>query len=258
MAEEKEVQQIQEPKSVTIKYPIMQTNFDSAEEVIAILKNNPEQSWKDWVEFFEVFLGDRKEEFKGVFEFTEDQFFNEMIQDWEAPYNKWIPKWTREEFWNKINSVQAITASEIFVKYHENAEQMMRALSFIDPEEIVKTTQAELINEETLTKTQKRTFVKDQNALFNANAKLNDDMFDVQEVTYEDNYKLYRIPSAQLKLEEDAYVVGCNCTSTGRKYFLFVEAEYAKTAVDAIASTMRDDKGNRMTREQYLEIESES
>ena len=249
---------IQEPTSVTIKWPIMGVNFDSWEEAVAILKNNHEQTRKDWIEFFEIFLGDRKEEYKGVFEFTEDEFFNTFIQDWEVPYNKWIPKWTREELWANIDSVPAITASEVFIKYHTNAEQMMRALSFIDPEEIVKTTNAELINEETLTKTQKRTFVKDSNALFNQAEALKEDMFEVKDVTYSDTYKLYRIPAKEMHLDEDAYVVGCNCTSTGRNYYLFVEAEYAKTAVEAIASTMKDDAGNRMTRAQYLEIESES
>lgn len=83
-------------------------------------------------------------------------------------------------------------------------------------------------------------------------------MFEVAEVEYQDNYKLHRIPKDKLGIPEDAYSVECNCTSTGRKYFLFVEKEFATTAIDAVASTMRDAEGNRMKREQYLEIEAES
>jgi len=258
MSKDQEILKLPEPKNVYIQVPIKNTNFGTWEEAMAILKNDDEMTIQDWISYFEIFLGERKEEYKGVCEFTEDDFFNKMIQPWGEPFNRWIPNWTREEFKKKIENTIPMTAADIFIKYHDNAEQMMRALSFINPEEIIKSTNASLINEETLTKTQERTFVKDQDSLFNMESELNDDMFEVKDVTFDDTYKLYKIPGNELHLEEDAFVVACNCTSTGRKYFLFVEEEFATTAIDAIASTLRDSKGERMTREEYLKIESES
>lgn len=122
--------EIKEENSILIKYPIKGVCFDSAEEAIAIMKNDPTMTNVKWIHFFEIFLGDRKEEYQGVFEFTEDDFFNKMIEDWGSSYKDFIPKWTREEFWNKINNTPAFTKEEVEKKY--TGEQLEMALSFFE------------------------------------------------------------------------------------------------------------------------------
>ena len=232
------------PIGADVSYMIMNVKYETMEEAIGILKNNAEQTKQDWLDFFEPYLK------------TEEG--NPLIPYWEPQYRPFILFFTEEELMAKIDSIPAMSVSEIFIKYQNNAEQLMRALAYLDPEEIVKAVDGKLLNEETLTKTQQRTIVKKEYSKNDVSKPLPEDAFEVQDVTYEDTYKLYEIEGSKLGLDENAYAVKCDCTSTGKNYYLFVEKEFATSAVDAIASTIRDDKGNRLTRDQYLLIESES
>lgn len=228
-------QELPKPKSAQISFHIMGIKFDSWEEAVAILKNDHEFTMESMKEFFQIFL-----------------------QDWEEPYQPFIPRWSEEDLKKNVDSIPAITVQEAFTKYHKNAEQLMRVLSYIDPEEIVNNMKAEIIDEETLTKVQKRTVIKKEFEKNDMKEALTEEMFETKEISYKDTYKLYKIGKEELKLEDDAFVVGCDCTTTGRKYYLFVEEEFAKSAIGAIASTMRDANGVRLDREGYLKIEAES
>jgi len=228
-------QELPKPKSAQISFHIMGIKFDSWEEAVAILKNDHEFTMESMKEFFQIFL-----------------------QDWEEPYQPFIPRWSDEDLIKNVESIKPITVQEAFTKYHKNAEQLMRVLSYIDPEEIVNNMKAEIVDEETLTKVQKRTVIKKEFEKNDMKEALTEEMFETKEISYKDTYKLYKIGKEELKLEDDAYVVGCDCTTTGRKYYLFVEEEFAKSAIGAIASTMRDANGVRLDREGYLKIEAES
>lgn len=226
---------IPHPKGAQISFMVMGTKFDTMEEWIAIMKNNHEQTRQDWIDAFIIFL-----------------------QDYEPQYQKSVPHMTEEELFAKIDSVPALTVADAFSKYQGNSEQLMRALSYFDPEAVVAGVDAKLINEETLTKTQTRTVFTSEFDKNDVSRRLSEDMFETKTITYDDHYALYKIEGKTLHLDEDAYVVGCNCTTTGKKYYLFVESEFASDAITAIASTMRNKEGNRMNREEYLTIESES
>jgi hypothetical protein len=223
------------PTSVDMSFMIEGIKYTTMEEVIGILKNNSEQTENDWFEFFEIFL-----------------------TEWEPQYQKFIPFYTKEELLAKIASVPATSVSQIFQNYQNNAEQLMRALAYFDPEEIFKSVGGKLLDEETLEKTQERTIVKKEFQKNDISKPLTDDMFETQNVTYSDTYRLYQIEGKKLGLDEDAYAVQCVCTTTGKNYYLFVEKEFATSAVDAIASTIRDAEGNRLKRADYLLLEAEA
>ena len=232
---EETVETPQPPKSAQISYMCKGTKFDTLEEYIAIMKNDSEQDRKAWMEDLII-----------------------LTMEHEEQYQKFIPRMTEDEIMDLVAKTPAITVAEAFHKYQSNSEQLMRVLSFLDPEEIVKSVNAKLINEETLSKTQVKTLIKEEFSKNDMTKELSDDMFETKEITYDDHYALYQIEGKTLHIDEDAYVVGCKCTTTGKNYFLFVEEQFASDAITAIASTMRNDKGERMSRTEYLKIESES
>jgi len=227
---------IEAPKSADISYMCMGIKFDTMDEFIAIMKNNHEQTKQDWLDDFII-----------------------HTMDHEPQYQKFITKMTEEELFAKIDSIPAITVAEAFTKYHGNSEQLMRVLSFLDPEEIVKGVDAKLIDEEVLTKTQPRTVFKSNFDKNDMSKEFDENDFETKEVTYEDRYSLYKIEGKKLHLDSDAYIVGCKCTTTGKDYYLFIEEENAVSAIGAIASTLKNEDGSRMNRDQYLQsLETES
>jgi hypothetical protein len=226
------------PKSAEVSYAILGTKFFSREEAIAILKNDSEFTKQDWLDFFLIDLMDPMEH--------------------DEEYREFVPHCTQEYLFDLIEKTPRLTVTEAFIKYQGNQEQLMRALTYFSPEEIAENLGSEIISTEVITKQQKRTIAKTDFEKNNFSSDLSEDMFETIDVTFEDTYKLHRISKDKLKIEEDGYTVECNCTSTGRKYFLFVESEYATDAITAVASTFRNKNGERMTKEEYILMEAES
>lgn len=126
----------------------------------------------------------------------------------------------------------------------QNAEQRMIALTVFSPDEFIAEVNAELLDEQTISKRQTRW----------------DETLRPYQVIYEDTYSLYKISAFELGLENISrasciYFVKCRCTSTSKIYYLYVPESVAELgdAIEAIAWTYRFD-GNPLNKEQYLNL----
>lgn len=127
----------------------------------------------------------------------------------------------------------------------DNAEQRMLALRCFSAEELVTSLQAQLLDSQTIIKTQVR---------WDAHLKPHTH-------TYNDTYELYKIDADALGLERQSwyepaiYFVKCQCASSDRMYYLYVSEQIAKQqdAIAAIAWTMRFN-GQPLTKQQYLNL----
>ena len=143
---------------------------------------------------------------------------------------------------------------------------MMVAFKHLGPEEVFKALEGELIDEESITKTQMRTRLKDpemSKLLTRSSEKeLSEDDFEEFLVEYTDTYKLHRIAREMFKeqgvdLTNDVFIVEAVCPSTDHHYFLFVDdsnEQCTKRAIDAIAWTMHKPDGTPLSREEYLDL----
>lgn len=128
-----------------------------------------------------------------------------------------------------------------------NSEQRAAALKSFGIEEIVRDLNATLVDKQVIKKSQIRW----------------DDTLKPYQHRFEDTYELYRIPAKTLGLVPnwgeadllDVYFVKCNCTSTDRKYYLYVPQRVGvkKDAIAAIAWTMQFN-GQHLTKQQYLNL----
>lgn len=143
----------------------------------------------------------------------------------------------------QYDSLEPMTAVEA-LKF-ENAEQRMVAMRVVPPEDLVKEVKAELIDRQVVKKKQIRW---DENLKPYQN-ELNDE------------YELYKIPTEALGLTQNRwvkpaiYAVKCNCTTTGRVFYLYVDENAARAgdAISAIAWTYRYN-GVPLTKDQYLNL----
>ncbi len=127
----------------------------------------------------------------------------------------------------------------------KNAEQRMIALQCFSVDELVTNLQAQLLDSQTITKTQVR---------WDAHLR-------PYTHTYDDTYELYKIDADTLGLERQSwyepaiYFVKCQCASSERMYYLYVSEQIAKQqdAIAAIAWTMRFN-GLPLTKQQYLNL----
>jgi len=171
--------------------------------------------------------------------------------------------------WNKAENA-AYTPKEFIEKFHGNSELLMTCFSIAGAEATLNSLKSVLVDEETINKRQKRTFLKQGfGSEHNQKPNLGGDtgtkkfvksMYEEKFVDYEDTYKLHKINKSELNTENDIYVIECNCPSTDRKFFLFADSTDSRCqkAIDAIAWTMRKPDGNPLTREEYISIEQES
>lgn len=138
-----------------------------------------------------------------------------------------------------------------------NSEQKYLLMSFFEPKDIVGDLDAELIDRQTLKKTKTKTVVKGKKNMSKQDFK-DINLNDVKEetYTYDDTYELFKVDKDVLGTNKDVYYVKCNDTSTGRVYYLYVQEH--TDAIEAIASTMQKEDGNFLTKEEYLEIVSET
>jgi len=173
-----------------------------------------------------------------------------------------------KKLWNNPANV-AYIPKEFIQNFHGNAELLMTCFSIAGAEATLSSLKSVLIDEETIIKKQKRTYLKEgigsehnqkPDLKSTGNKKFVKSMFEEKFVEYRDTYKLFKIEKDQLNTQNDIYIIECNCPSTDRKFFLFADSTDPKCqkAIDAIAWTMRKPDGTPLTREEYIAIEQES
>lgn len=170
---------------------------------------------------------------EGVKGFDCDQFYKALKTKYKL-YNVFnrenpnFPEDLREnirEFWNNI---EELTFKECVLE--KNNEKKRVLFSAFGPENILKSIKSELVDDQTITKD---------------NYKVNE-LGKIEKYVLKDNYKLHKFKTSELGIqinrfsskEEFLSIVECNCTTTGRKYFLFVPNNY-KDSIEAISSTIR-------------------
>jgi len=184
-----------------------------------------------------------------------------------------VPQFTTPE--DKIRhlweTTEPMSPQYAFEKFSSNSQQLMTVLSIMGAEHTLKLLKSEIIDRETITKTQMRTFIKDEISLNFENRKhqkeqtLPSDLFETREVQFNDTYTLYKINKEQFNkqrqlLEEDVVVLEVKCPSTQNNYYIFVDPnqEQCKTAIGAVAWTMVKENGDCLSREEYMNLQKES
>lgn len=167
-------------------------------------------------------------------------------------------------------TVKPITAIQALKKFSSNAQQLMTVLSIMGPEATFKALKSKVKDQQTITKTQTRTFIKDDSKIdFSKTKRENSpfvtaDIFETKEVTYNDTYILHEINHEQFgkdsKLEKPIYVLQVECPSTHNHYFIFVDSDepQCQDAIGAVAWTMVKDDGSCLTKEEYMKLQSEA
>ena len=155
----------------------------------------------------------------------------------KAKYKE-CPNEKLEDFWDDI---LPITFNEI-VKEFRNVEERRVAISCLGIEQIEKQVSPELISEKTLSK--KTTWVNQQGEL--------------EEVAFEDTYKLYRVNREKLALGiergwgiNDAYFLKFKDTSKDREYMLWIDL--ANVLRNAVSSVVRFGDNNRISNEHSVD-----
>jgi hypothetical protein len=138
------------------------------------------------------------------------------------------------------------------------------------PEATFKALKSKVKDQQTITKTQKRTFLKSDSSIdFTTTKKesspsVASDLFETKEVTYNDTYTLHEVDKEQFGkdsgLENPIYVLQVECPSTHNHYFIFVDSEepQCQDAIGAVAWTMVKDDGSCLSKEEYMELQAEA
>jgi hypothetical protein len=183
-----------------------------------------------------------------------------------------MPDYTSKEkdiiaAWETVKPISPIQALK---KFTSNAQQLMIVLSIMGPEATFKVLKSKVKDEQTVVKTQNRTFLKDISSInFDQTKRENSpsvasDLFETKEVTYNDKYILHEVDHEQFGdnsgLEKPIYVLQVECPSTHNHYFIFVDADepQCQDAIGAVAWTMVKDDGSCLTKEEYMELQAES
>lgn len=205
------------------------------------------------------------EEYFGIMkmdsEFTMEMFLERFL--WGPVTQHLIDYDSVVEDWKKFG---AFGAMECITRFKDNQQKMMVAFKHLGPEEVFKTLDGELVDEESVNKTQKRTRLKNPEMAKlltrSSETELDEDDFEEYPVEYTDIYKLHKIARKTfsdhgIDLQNDVYIVEAVCPSTDHHYFLFVDdtnEQCTKSAVGAIAWTMHGPEGTPLTREEYLDL----
>lgn len=167
-------------------------------------------------------------------------------------------------------TVEPISAVQALQKFSSNAQQLMTVLSIMGPEATFKALNSTIKDQQTITKTQKRTFLKSDSSIdFGLTKSQNSpsvasDLFETKEVTYNDTYTLHEVDKEQFGensgLENPIYVLQVECPSTHNHYFIFVDSDepQCQDAIGAVAWTMVKDDGSCLTKEEYMELQAEA
>ena len=183
-----------------------------------------------------------------------------------------MPEYTTPE--DKIikarKTVKPLTAIQALKNFHSNAQQLMTVLSIMGPEATFKALKSKVKDEQTVTKTQKRTFLKSDSSIdFGQTKRENSpsvasDIFETKEVTYNDTYTLHEVDDEQFGkdsgLEKPIYVLQVECPSTHNHYFIFVDSDepQCQDAIGAVAWTMVKDDGSCLSKIEYMELQAEA
>lgn len=165
---------------------------------------------------------------------------------------------------------EPITPIQALKKFNSNAQQLMTVLTVMGPEATFKALKSKIKDQQTITKVQQRTFLRDETSLdFELTKKesspsVASDMFETREVTYNDTYTLHEIDEKQFGensgLESSIYVLEVECPSTHNHYFIFVDSNepQCQDAIGAVAWTMVKDDGSCLTKEEYMQLQAEA
>lgn len=177
------------------------------------------------------------------------------------------PEETIRKAWETVEPMSPQTALK---KFSSNAQQLMTVLSIMGPEKTFKALKSKLKDSQTITKTQKRTFLKDESSVdfqlkkTENSPSLASDLFETKEVIYNDTYKLHEIDKSifgeRSGLDKNIYVLEVECPSTHQHYFIFVDSDepQCQDAIGAVAWTMVKDNGECLTKEEYMQLQSEA
>jgi hypothetical protein len=173
--------------------------------------------------------------------------------------------------WETVKPITPVQAIKLF---HNNSQQLMTVLSIMGPEATFKALKSKVKDQQTITKTQKRTFLKDDSSInFEKTKRENSpsvasDLFETKEVTYNDTYTLHEIDPSQFNssrtdetlLDNPIYVLQVECPSTHNHYFIFVDSEepQCQDAIGAVAWTMIKDDGSCLTKDEYMKLQAEA
>jgi phage antirepressor YoqD-like protein len=228
----------QKPKSIKKTYYIKGVSFDTIEEYVAIRKHQAG--------------------------FTVDTHIFQT-NALETEYA------TKEAEIRKLwETIEPMDPKDAFKDYASNAQRLMTVMSIMGPEKTFQALESKVFHTETITKVQKRTFLKDP-ASINFESKKTEkspsvsaDIFDIKEVTYNDTYTLHKIDKSifgeSSSLENDVFVLQVECPSTHQHYYIFVDGRepQCQDAIGAVAWTMVKENGECLTKEEYLTLQSEA
>ncbi len=257
------------PKSIKKSYYVRGIQFDTIEEYISIRKHDTNFNVEEVIET----PSDSDQEPTKKIHFGVDAFVY-MCNALECKDA------TKEEEIRRLwDEVEPITPQQAFEKYSSNAQQLMVVLSIMGPEKTLKALESKVIDEQTIVKTQMRTFIKGDSSVnfeqvkSKENPTLNSDLFEIREVSFNDTYKLHEIDksvfgerrgfgqiSPEPVLDQNIRVLEVECPSTHQHYFIFVDADepQCQDAIGAVAWTMVKDDGKCLTKEEYLQLQSEA
>lgn len=158
----------------------------------------------------------------------------------------------RKEVIDYFNICESYELIEILHEFVENAEMRMIALRHMKPEKFLNFDKLELLDSQTITKTQNRVVFEDHDDVYD-DVKLN--TFQIKEVTFDDTYDLFKIKKEyffvgdNFSFAQDVYFVRCKDTSTDRYYCLFTSPENGEThdVIYCMAEMLH------MSKEEYIE-----
>ncbi|MDG1950484.1 MAG: hypothetical protein P8J32_06760 [bacterium] len=162
-----------------------------------------------------------------------------------------------EQDWEKYN---AFTAAQAVRRLKNKYFQMMTAFRFMGGKEVIRILGGSVISEEVVDKTVTRMRAENPN-LFDIKRGKQD--LEEYYVDLKDTYKLHKISKEdfakkEILSEEDVYILEAIRESSGNHQYLFVdqEEEQCQTAIGAAGWTMTKEDGERMTRQEYIEMNS--
>lgn len=177
---------------------------------------------------------------------------------------------TPEEITKAWETTKPISPTQAIKKFHNNSQQLMTVFSILGAESTMKVLKSKIIDSQTISKTQTKTFIKEKFSINFGEIKTKDspwldsEIFETKEVSYEDKYTLYEMdPSIfenDIQLDNPIYILQVECPSTHQYYYIFVDANHpqCQDAIGAVAWTMIKDNGEHLTRQEYINLQSET
>jgi len=158
------------------------------------------------------------------------------------------------------DTLQPMTALDALSLFRDNAEKRMCALKYVGAKNLVESLQAQVVDTQTITKTQwKTTLIGDYDR---HEGSIPPENIKRDQVSYDDTYTLYKIDGKQFNIDNEIFIIHCKCTTTNKDYYLFVDGEDERcnsNALSAIAYTMINPETDEpCSVEEYLALKSEA